>query len=120
MILVLIALNSCVQQPRNVNIRFSVDMRVEANVDKVGVIGMWEPLSWDTPVELADPDNDGIYQAEVTCKVYYNYMQFKFVKNGDEIELDGLGNRSVEIIGDDDINYHGIFDVSSTTERSAQ
>ncbi|MEM9051404.1 MAG: hypothetical protein AAGC47_05055 [Bacteroidota bacterium] len=111
---------SCVQKPQLVKVKFAVDMTKETDVTEVGIIGQFEPLSWSETVSMLDEDRDGIYEAELTCKIYYKYMEFKFVKNGNIIELDGQGNRTIIVNDESDQEYRAIFDTKpadSTTDR---
>ena len=107
---------SCVQELRDITIHFQVDMSAFDNVQSVGVIGEWLPLTWDTPIGLSDLDKDGIYEGVITIQVAYNYSEFKFMLNEKEIELEGKGNRIVRFTDKTEVMYSGEYNISVTEE----
>lgn len=104
---------ACVQEKRSVEITFNVEMSLEENVQSVDVIGEYDPLSWDKPLALSDPDGDRIYSATFTCAIPYHYMEYKFMKNGEEIELYNQNNRKVRVENLRKVEVHTIFNQPS-------
>ena len=109
--LIIMTYISCVQQLREVTILFEVDMTEINDVSEVGIIGEYQPMSWDVPTLLTDTDGDGTYTGEITIMAAYNYAEFKFVLNQDIIELEGRGNRIVRFTDVERTSYKGQFDV---------
>lgn len=102
---------SCVQEMRPIEIEFSVDVNGLQDVHSVGIIGEYQPMSWQRPISLNDEDGDGIYDKTITIQAAYNYSEFKYVLNDSIIELEGQGNRIVEFFDIKSTSYHGIFDI---------
>jgi hypothetical protein len=80
-------------------------------VQYVGVIGESLPLTWNTPIDLSDLDKDELYEGVTTIQVAYNYSEFKFMLNEEEIELEGRGNRIVRFRDKTVVESSGTFDV---------
>ena len=108
---------SCVQEVRDVTIHFQVAMNALNNVQTVGVIGETQPLSWDTPSALTDIDEDGIYEGDITIQVAYNYSEFKFMLNENEIELEGQGNRVIRFRDKTALTYSAVYNVIESEEH---
>lgn len=112
LIITILSLSSCVQEMRPITIHFAVDMAAIDNVSSVGVIGDYEPLSWDKAYSLTDDNKDGVYEGTITIQAAYNYAEFKFMLNDSLIELAGRGNRSVDFTDVTKVEYLGSFDVN--------
>ncbi|MFT6810216.1 MAG: hypothetical protein ACJA01_003459 [Saprospiraceae bacterium] len=80
-------------------------------VQYVGVIGESLPLTWNTPIDLSDLDKDELYEGVTAIQVAYNYSEFKFMLNEEEIELEGRGNRIVRFRDKTVVESSGTFDV---------
>jgi len=110
LIIAILSLSSCAQEMRPITIHFAVDMTAIDNVSSVGVIGEYQPLSWDKAYPLADENKDGVYEVTVTIHAAYNYAEFKFMLNDSLIELTGRGNRSVDFTDVTTVAYSGRYD----------
>ena len=91
----LLLLFNCVQETQPKVITLKVDMRGIENIDNVSVRGNTTPLSWEESIVLEDKNNDSIYETIIELKSASYNIQFKFVKNENEFELEGYNNRSI-------------------------
>lgn len=85
---------NCVQKAQPKTITVMVDMNAIEKPTKVGIRGN-NPLSWEETTYLSDENGDGIY--EDTFEIYTaNYdIEFKFINNNSEFELQDQSNRSI-------------------------
>ncbi len=107
---------SCVQDTQPKTITIKVDMTGIENPTKVGIRGA-NPLSWNETTFLNDDDGDDIY--EETFEIFTaNYdVEFKFVNNNDEFELQDQNNRSLTFeYKPETIIYEAIFDDAKTVK----
>lgn len=109
-LLVLLLMTSCVQDTKEQIVNFEVDMRGNTNVEIVGVRGSIPPLSWNQDLELKDSNGDSIFTGSVTLHLPYDFVELKFVKNGNQFELDNQPNRRVVFDKDQQTDYKAIFD----------
>ena len=119
-IISLISLCNCVQKAHPKTIIVKVDMSNIEDVSSVGIRGN-NPLSWDETTFLNDDDADGIYEG--TFDIYTaNYdIEFKFLKNNDQFELEGQNNRSLKFeYKPETIEYKAVFDNLSETKITRQ
>lgn len=110
LLVLLVSQISCVQEMRDIKVHFAVDMSAIENIESVGIIGEYEPMSWDEPIALTDEDDDNIYEGTIIIKAAYNYAEFKFVLNDKTIELEGQRNREVYFRDVKEVEYRGVFD----------
>ena len=94
-ILCSITITSCVQEEHDKTITFYLDMNGIENVQSVGIRGNFLPNKWKKTVMMTDEDKDGIYEFSVSRKTASNGIEFKFVKNDTEFELEGKENREL-------------------------
>jgi hypothetical protein len=104
---------SCVQGTRPIKVNFEVDTRSIENISTIGVIGAYDPLNWNKKMEMTDEDNDGIYLVSAVFHIPYDEIEYKYVLNEKVIELDGKGNRRVNVKDQNEITIRSIFDVES-------
>ena len=90
-----VLLCGCVQERHSKAITFMVDMNAIENPTNVGVRGQFLENGWDKTTIMSDKNNDGIYEINVTIETAQNYMEFKFVNNNDQFELNDQGNRKI-------------------------
>jgi hypothetical protein len=108
-ILILVAVTSCVQDAHLKTITVKIDMTTIENPAKVGIRGT-HPLSWDETTYLNDPDGDGIYEDTFQIYATGNTVEFKFVNNGTEFELQDKSNRILSFeFKPETIIYEAIF-----------
>ena len=109
--IVLCLLVGCVQDTHKKTLTISVDMSQQHNFQSVGIRGNLKPLSWEENTPLTDPDGDGIYEVALEMHTASDYLQFKFVKNQDEFELDGKDNRLIKFeYKPQTLSYSAVFD----------
>ena len=103
-------LQSCVQDTHLKKLTIRVDMNQEEQVQTVALRGNLKPLSWQQNTAMTDSDGDGVYEVQIQLTTASDYLQFKFVKNEDEFELDGQDNRSLKFeYKPETLIYEGIF-----------
>ena len=110
LICMFIITQSCVQETHTKNVTFRVDMNAVENVSKVGVRGNFTDNPWNETAPLTDDNGDGIYEGTFSQKTAINQIQFKFVNNGSEFELEGSDNRTIEFeYKPENIIYEAVF-----------
>ena len=103
-------ITGCVQKTHVKKIYFTIDMRSAGSFEKVGVRGDIKPLSWQESILLTDEDMDSIYTTEVEVNTASNQLNFKFVIDESEFELDGKDNRVLPFeYKEEDLNYSTKF-----------
>lgn len=108
---------SCVQETHKKEITFLVDMNGVEDVRSVGIRGNFLPDQWRKTVPMSDEDNDGIYQITFAEKTAAYGIEFKFVKNDNEFELQGKDNREIVFeYRPETITYKAIFNNMNTTK----
>ena len=93
-ILLALFMTSCVQDAQLKTITVKVNMNGVENPSKVGIRGT-HPLSWDETTFLNDTDGDGIYEDIFQIYATNNTVEFKFVNNASEFELQDQSNRKL-------------------------
>ncbi len=85
-------------------ITFQVDLTDEESVNKVGVRGGLQPLSWNENLIMTDNDSNGIYTLTVTFpdSLTGKVLEYKFLKDG-IWERKDLNNRKIELTGKEQI-----------------
>lgn len=86
---------SCVQKEHLKTVTFSVDMKEIENVTSVGIKGDFTDHAWRQTIPLTDEDGDGIYEITFNRETAAYGIEFKFVKNENQIELEGQDNREL-------------------------
>lgn len=86
-------LTCAVLPAQSYHITFQLDMRQEIPGEKIGVRGNIPPLSWEKTFYLEDADQDGIFSGILEFKTEKEELEYKFVRNSDEYELNGEDNR---------------------------
>jgi hypothetical protein len=86
---------SCVQKEHMKTVTFSVDMNGIENVTNVGIKGDFTDQAWRQTIPLSDEDGDGIYEITFNRETAAYGIEFKFVKNDNQIELEGEDNREL-------------------------
>lgn len=106
-----LTLMSCVQQTHIKKVTFELDMRKVMEFETVGIRGDIKPLSWQETVGLKDEDRDSIYTATLEFDTASNQLNFKFVINGEEFELEGQNNRVLPFeYKPEELQYNSSFD----------
>ena len=104
---------SCVQETREITVSFEVDMRNIDQISSVSIIGALPPLSWREHAPMTDEDHDGIYDGTFTFDIPYDAIDYKYVLNKQQIELEGKANRRVFVKNQKNIIVRSVFDVLS-------
>ena len=86
---------SCVQEEHQKEITLMVDTNGIENIYSIGIRGDFLPNKWEETVDLTDENNDGIFEITFTEKTAVNNINFKFVKNDSQFELEGKENRKI-------------------------
>ncbi|WP_445748288.1 hypothetical protein [Polaribacter sp.] len=86
---------SCVQEEHQKEITFMVDTNGIESINSIGIRGDFLPNKWEETVDLTDENNDGIFEITFTEKTAVNNINFKFVKNDSQFELEGKENRKI-------------------------
>ena len=108
-VLLTFLLFGCVQQTYERKVTFELDTK-GMDVRQVSIRGNFSPLNWNENYDMSDPDSDGIYTASIRFDTPFDYMEFKFVINGDQFELNGKPNRKVFFNKDGATVYKAVFD----------
>lgn len=104
---------SCVQETHTKKVTFLVDMNGVENISSVGIRGNFLPNKWRQTVPMTDEDKDGIYEISFSEKTAAYGIEFKFVKNNNQFELQGEGNRELVFKYQPEIiEYKAIFNNS--------
>lgn len=103
---------SCVQETHIKTVTFKVDMTAVANVEHVGVKGNFTSSPWSNMYPLNDDNNDGIYEGNFSKSTTINQIQFKFVNQYNNYELEGMDNRVISFeYQPETILYEAIFNI---------
>lgn len=94
-ILFTLFLSSCVQEEFDKTITFQVDTNGIEDMETLGIKGDFLPNRWDETVLLSDDDKDGIFEITFEEKTAQYGIEFKFVKNNTEFELEDQDNREI-------------------------
>ena len=106
----IVTLTSCVQEEHEKSVTLSVDMNGIENFDSIGIRGDFLPNRWRETVPMTDDNNDGIYEITFTEKTAVYGIEFKFVKNNNEFELQDQGNRELVFeYKPETIEYYAVF-----------
>lgn len=89
-------LTGCVQETHTKTIKFKLDMRQVKSSADVGVRGTTKPLSWGKTFYLTDTDNDSIYEGIIELNSANFGIEFKFVNQNDQFELQDQNNRTIK------------------------
>ncbi|MFY0602477.1 MAG: hypothetical protein JXQ93_00900 [Flavobacteriaceae bacterium] len=90
-----IALSGCVQKEHEKTVTISVNMNDVKNFESIGIRGDFLPNRWKKTVPMTDENKDGVYEITFTEKTAVYGIEFKFVKNNIEFELQGQNNREL-------------------------
>ena len=102
---------SCVQQTHIKKVTFVLDMRSVQDFKTVGIRGDIRPLSWQETSDLKDDDKDSIYTTTLEFDTASNQLNFKFVINDEEFELEGQNNRVLPFeYKPEELQYNSSFD----------
>ena len=100
---------SCVQQSHQKVVKVILDMRAVENPNRVGIRGQ-SPLSWEETTFLEDQDDDGIFEGEFEFYTAVNQIEFKFVNQDSQFELDDEPNRTISFeYKPEKMTYSAIF-----------
>tara|TARA_R110002072_G_scaffold254433_13_gene413348 strand:+ start:2020 stop:2406 length:387 start_codon:yes stop_codon:yes gene_type:complete len=114
-IVLVIILCSCVQKEHKKTVTFFVNMNGIENVKSVGIRGDFLPNKWKKTVPMTDENNDGIYEITFSEETATYGIEFKFVKNNIEFELQGEDNRELVFeYNPETIKYIAIFNNNET------
>jgi hypothetical protein len=110
LLLTSILIASCVQETKPKTIHFKLDMRGVQSISNVGLRGGSKPLSWESTFLLTDHNNDSIYEGTVKLKSASYDMEFKFVNQNYQFELQEQKNRSIKFeYKPETILYEAVF-----------
>ena len=99
---------SCVQKSYERTVKLTLDVSKFDSVNTVGVRGEGKPLSWDHDIEMKPIVKDSLYTIEFSGKTGYQFVEIKFVVNG-EFELKDQPNRRIYFNQDGITEYKAIF-----------
>lgn len=102
-------LTACVQKTTKQEVTFYVDAKELTAVTSLSIRGQLPPLSWRENYELKDMNHDSVYTATIIFDVPYDFVEFKFVKNKNDIELKDQSNRRVYFDDSGKTEYNAIF-----------
>jgi hypothetical protein len=109
-------MTSCVQETHFKTITFKVDMNDIENVSEVGIRGSFTSNPWKKTIFFSDEDSDGIYEGTLSLKTAHRLVEFKFVNQNDQFELQDQNNRSIEFeYKPEIILYEGVFNNEKKT-----
>lgn len=94
-LIILLIVLSCVQEEHQKTIIFSVDMRRVKTPRNVGIRGDFTNQKWRETVAMTDEDGDSIYSVTLSQKTAIYGIEFKFVNQNDQFELQGQDNRKI-------------------------
>ena len=86
---------SCVQEEHLKTVPFKVNMSQLENVNNVGIRGQFTSPPWEVTVPMKDENNDGIYEVTLSEMTAQSSVDFKFVNQNDQFELECKPNRSL-------------------------
>jgi len=106
----LVVLSSCVQQEHLKTVTFKVDMSQLENVSNVGIRGQFTSPPWEVTLPMEDKNSDGIYEVTLTESTAQSSVNFKFVNQNDQFELEGKPSRSISFEYEPEtLEYQAIF-----------
>lgn len=112
-VLIVVLLSSCVQETQPKIIHFKLDMRDVQSISKVGIRGGTKPLSWKHTVLFTDDNNDSIFEGTIKLNSASFDIEFKFVNQHNQFELQERNNRSIKFkYKPEAILYEAVFDNS--------
>ncbi|WP_170110603.1 S41 family peptidase [Flavilitoribacter nigricans] len=91
-------------------IDFAVKVPSPKGPASIGVRGDLAPLSWEQTFFLTDEDGDGIFTGSLQLETDKPVLQYKFVKNDTEFELNGDDNRQMKL-DRDQLTVEATFDI---------
>ena len=101
---------SCVQEEYEKTVTISVNMNGVENFESIGIRGDFLPNRWRETVPMTDGNKDGIYEITFTEKTAVYGIEFKFVKNNNEFELQDQRNRELVFeYKPETIEYYAVF-----------
>lgn len=111
--LVIVFLSSCVQETHKKTIHFKLDMNAVENPLNVGVRGGSNPLSWRETLMFTDDNNDGVYEGSIELQSASYDIEFKFVNQHNNFELEDKNNRTITFdYKPETIIYEAIFNIT--------
>lgn len=106
---------SCVQSTRTRVVVLTLDVSGIGTIEKVGVRGEGNPLSWDQDYLMTALFKDSLYTVTITGQTPYDFTEIKFTVNG-QFELEGGDNRQLVFTGDTTY-YRARFNVAADETR---
>lgn len=94
LMIMLLALASCVQPSYNRTVVVTLDVSALKNIQSVGIRGEGKPLSWEADYPMTEVVKDSVYRAIITTKTGYLFAEYKCTVNGN-FELQEQPNRRV-------------------------
>ncbi|MEM1336169.1 MAG: hypothetical protein AAGF96_00405 [Bacteroidota bacterium] len=109
--ILLLVISGCVQEEHRKKVTFTVDTNAMDSVSEVGVRGQFTSPPWQVTVPMFDKDKDGIFEVTIEDKTAQSSVEFKFVIEGDQYELECQPNRILKFkYQPEEIIYSGVFD----------
>jgi hypothetical protein len=85
--------------------------------DNVGLRGSFTTPPWEVTLPMKDENKDGIYEISITKETAQNTIEFKFVMDSVNFELEGINNRVINFeYRPQQIVYLAVFDVNNGTQ----
>jgi putative oxidoreductase len=110
LLIILLALASCVQPSYNRTVVVTLDVSALKNIESVGIRGEGKPLSWEADYPMTEVVKDSLYRAIITTKTGYLFAEYKCTVNGN-FELQEQPNRRVIFDTKKDTTYvNAVFD----------
>lgn len=99
----------CVQKTKLHKVNYLVNVYGLKNIEKVGIRGSDNPLSWDADLEMKPIVKDSLYAVEVIYNTGYNGTELKFTVNG-IFELQNQDNRIIRFSESGHTEARFVFD----------
>jgi hypothetical protein len=108
-LLSMLFISACVQKTYKKTVVFELDVSQVKNIEKVGIRGDDQPLSWDESTPMTIVKKDTTYTVTTTFVTGFKFTEVKFTVN-DEFELKEKGNRRINFSEKDTTYYKAVFD----------
>lgn len=118
-VFLVMSLTNCVQKRHLKTVTFKLDMSNVENLGQVGIRGNFTNNSWRETVYMSDDDKDSIYELTLERETAFNSIEFKFVNQDEEFELEGQDNRTITFeYKPETIVYEAVFNEPNGKQTS--
>lgn len=114
-------LNSCVQKEHLKTVTFRVDMSNVEKAENVGIRGQFTNPPWAVTIPMLDDDGDGTYELTISKMTAQSSVDFKFVNQNDQFELECGPNRSLSFeYRPEAIVYDAVFNLEEANQKTSK